>query len=528
MDGRSVRDAFLDLIRERGLSTIFSNPGSTEVPLVTDLPSDVRFMLGLHEATVVGMATGWALGRDEPALVLLHTTAGLGNAVAALATARVNRVPLVVLVGQQDRRHVAFEPFLTGRLAGLAGEYPVSVEQPVRGQDVPGAVRRAEHEAVTHRGPALVIVPMDDWQEPADVEREPAAPARVVRAAAADAYAVDELAALLGGAEQPGLVVGALADDADTWAALVELAERLSAPVWQEAFGARAGFPQDHPLFAGHLPADRTGLRATLDRHDAILCVGAPAFRQYTYVDGRFARPGLRVAVVTSDPAEAHRSAAELAVLAPPAQVCRELARRLPQRDADPPPPWRPEASPPQAGHPLRAEHVFDALGARLPRDAIVVEETPSSRPELHRRLAAVEPLGFVSAAMGGLGFALPAATGLRLARPDRPVVALVGDGAAMYSIQALWSAVEYGAGALFIVLANGGYAVMDMLAAQHGGVAPWPGLGHLDLRALAGGFGCAALRADDYASLELVLDQVVPTLAERDEPLLLEVAVSP
>src|SRR5207342_3379883 len=141
---------------------------------------------------------GWAIARREPALVILHTTAGLGNAVAALATARVNRAPLVVVVGQQDRRHLAFEPFLAGRLPGLAGDYPVSVDQPVRPQDVPGAIERAFHAAATARGPALVIVPMDDWEAPADEEREPAAAVgSILRAAAAAPEAVDALAAFL-------------------------------------------------------------------------------------------------------------------------------------------------------------------------------------------------------------------------------------------------------------------------------------------------------------------------------------------
>ena len=169
---RKVRDDALDVLREVGLTTIFANPGSTEIPFLSDLPDDFRFMLGLHEGSVVAMATGLAMARDEPAFVLLHTTAGLGNAVSALATARVNKAPLVVLVGQQDRRHLAQEPFLAGRLDGLAGEYPVWVNQPVRPQDVPGALARAWHEAQTGRGPALVIVPMDDWEAPADEDRD--------------------------------------------------------------------------------------------------------------------------------------------------------------------------------------------------------------------------------------------------------------------------------------------------------------------------------------------------------------------
>ncbi len=526
MSGRIVRDAFFDLLRERGLTTMFSNPGSTEIPLVTDLPTDLRFVLGLHEASVVGMATGFAIARDEPALVLLHTTAGLGNAVAALATARVNRAPLVVLVGQQDRRHIASEPFLTGQLAGLAGDYPVSVEEPACAQDLPSAIRRAEHEAVAKHGPALVIVPMDDWLAPADEEREPAAARRVVHAGAADPRAVDELAALLAGSERPALVVGALADDAETWAGLVQLAERLSAPVWQEAFGARAGFPQDHPLFAGHLPHDRGGLRAVLDPHDAVLCVGASAFKQYTFVEGRFTRPGVRVAVLTPDEAAAIRSSAELSVVAPMAPVCVELARRLEQRRADPPRSWRPEPLAPEAT--LRAGHVFDALSARLPRNAVLIEETPSTRPELGQRYAAVEPLGYLSAAMGGLGFAIPAAAGFRLARRDRPVVAVVGDGSSIYAIQGLWGAVEYGTGALYVVMSNGGYAVMDMLARLQGGSGPWPGIGHLDFQALSAGFGCESRLVADQSSLEAVLDEVIPTLADRDAPLLVEAVVAP
>ena len=166
---------------------------------------------------------------------------------------------------------------------------------------------------------------MDDWEEPADEEREPAAAVGpVLRAAAADPEAVDALAAFLADAKSPALVVGAGADDPETWAALVELAERLVAPVFQESFGARAGFPQDHPLYQGVLPADRPRLRERLAPYDALLVVGAPVFRQSRYAPGRLTEPGTRIAVVSDDPDEVHRSPAELAVLAPPAAVCRD------------------------------------------------------------------------------------------------------------------------------------------------------------------------------------------------------------
>src|SRR3954451_25019741 len=142
---------------------IFATPGSTEITFLADLPDDIEFVLALHEGSVVAIATGYATVHERPALVNLHTTAGLGNAVGALATARTNRVPLVVIVGQQDRRHLAARPFLAGDLEGLAGTYPVWVHQPARPQDVPSAIARAWHEANDGAGPALVIVPSDDW-----------------------------------------------------------------------------------------------------------------------------------------------------------------------------------------------------------------------------------------------------------------------------------------------------------------------------------------------------------------------------
>ena len=527
---RTVRDATFEVFRRRGLTTIFANPGSTEVPFLAGLPDDLRFVLALHEGSVLGLATGWALGRGEPALALVHTTAGLGNAVGGIATARVNRAPVVIVVGQQDRRHLVFEPFLAGRLQGLAGEYPVWAEQPVRAQDVPGAIDRAWHEAATARGPALVVVPMDDWLQEADDEREDAAAGRVLRTQAADEAAVAELAAFLDGARTPAIVAGAGAADEETWTALTALAERLAAPVFQESFGARAGFPQDHSHFAGFLPADRPRLREALAPHDAVLLVGAGAFRQSPWTPGRFTKPGTRLALVSDDPVEVHRSPVELAVLAPPGPTARALADRVSSRDATPPATFvsPPPPTPPAPGEPLTASHVLAALAGRLPAQAILVEEAPVDRPEIHDRLPARTPLGFVSAAMGGLGFGVPGAAGLKLALPDRPVVAVIGDGSSLYGIQGLWSAAHYRAGVLYVILSNGGYAIMDRLAERSGQDGPWPGFAEVDIAALALGFGCPARRISTHDELTAALDEAIPTLAARTEPLLLDVAIAP
>lgn len=525
----TVRDATFDVLRRLGLTTMFSNPGSTEVPFLAGLPEDLEFVLGLHEGAVVGMAAGYALGRGAPALVLLHSTPGLGNAVAALATARQNRAPLVILVGQQDRRHLAQDPFLAGRLAGLAGDYPVWVCEPARAQDVPGAIVRAHHEAASARGPAIVIVPMDDWAAPAPEPWEVLGPRRLLRSAAADPAVVEELAALVDGARAPAIVAGAGSDGVAGWAALTTLAERLGCPVWQEPFGGAAGFPQDHPRFAGHLPARRARLREVLAPFDVVLVVGTGALRQYPYDAGPLVEDGTRLVVVTRDPAEAHRSPAALAVLGDPAAVCAALAAAVEPRaaaaSAAPARVLPPAPDPPAPGAPLRAAHVLAALAERLPRDAVLVEETPSSRPELHARVPIVEPLGFVSA-MGLLGFALPAAIGVRMARPDRGVIAVVGDGASLYQILSLWSAGTYGAGVVFLVLSNGGYAIMDRLAERSGAPGPWPALDAIDLCALARAQSIDAIRITEHADLLEAFDDLIPTLAQRDAPLLVEVVV--
>jgi len=543
----TVRDGFFDVLRRHGMTTMFSNPGSTEIPLLAEFPGDIEFVLCLHEASAVGAATGWALGKQRPALALLHTTAGLGNAVGAIATARVNRAPVVIVVGQQDRRHLAYEPFLTGELEGLAGRYPVWTATPARAADVPALISQARHHAVAARGPAVVIVPMDDWTEPYEGSAREPAPLQLEIGAGVDRRLCSEVARRLLAARAPAIVAGAGADHPRIWAALAELAEVLRCPVWQEAFGARAGFPQDSGRFAGYLPAGRAALRDALGPHDVVLVAGAAALRQYGYEPGPLFAADTAVVVVTDDLAEASRSVADLAVLTPLTGFCELLTRLVARRagvrpDQSPalrPPVLKPPANghrehgsmpggPGQPGHPLRAEDVFAALSARLPANAVLIEETPSSRPQLQDMVPTRAPLGFLSAAMGGLGFAMPAAMGLKLACPDRPVVAVLGDGSSLYACQSLWTAQRYRAGVLYVVLSNGGYAIMDTLAEAAGGKPPWPSFSDVNIGQLARSFGCPSVRVQTCDELARVLDEAIPTLASRAEPLLVDVTVHP
>lgn len=544
---QTVREATFDVATKLGLTTWYGNPGSTEIPLLADFPSHLAYILGLHEHAVVAMATGHALAEERPVMVSVHTTAGLGNAVSALATARVNRAPLVVLVGQQDRRHIALEPFLTGHLESLAGDYPVSVQLPLRAQDVPGAVARACYEAAYYRGPAIVIVPMDDWHQPMDDTVLPA-PAEMIQASGVTPRDLEPMIELLDAAHAPVLVTGAGSDRRASWDAVVALADRLDCPVWQEPFTARAGFPQEHPRFAGFLPAGRAALRQQLSPYDCVLVIGAGVLKQYHYEPGPLFVEGTVVAVITEDPGEAVRSPARLAMIAGLESACTSLAGLVSQRSA---PDRRARAATlpsatdmaPSRDLPGQADDrdrtggtsinwltpaaVFAALAERLDPLTVVVEESPSSRDGLQGELPARHPLGYLSAAMGGLGFALGAATGIKLADPQRPVVAVVGDGSALYGIQALWSAAHYGAGVLFVVLDNGSYGIMNRLAAREGS-QPWPNFEDVQVDGLARALGCPAVEVTTVAALVDVLDEVVPTLAARRDPLLVNVVLDP
>jgi thiamine pyrophosphate-dependent acetolactate synthase large subunit-like protein len=526
----SVRDATFEVMRAHGMTRIFGNPGSTEVSFLTDLPGDIDFVMGLHEGAVVGMATGYALATGEPQFVNLHTAPGLGNAVNAIANARDCHAPLVIVVGQQDRKQLHLTPFLTGRaLERLAGEYPVWTHLPPRPQDVPGAIARAYHEAKLGAGPALVVVPMGDWQEPCG-PIPATAPAIVIQSAGVSPEQLDPLVELLVTAVSPVIVTGAGTDTPEGFAAAAALAERLACPVWHEPFSSRAGFPEDHPLFAGHLDWRRRTMRETLAPHDTVLVLGTKAFQLYVLDEEQPpVSPGTHVAVVSADVDEALQSACELAIVGPVAAVCAALAERSPQRTSATVVSFARPASPapPGPGEQLRSEHVLALLAEHLPADAVLVEESPSCRPEILERIPTRMPLGFVSNANGGLGFGFAGAIGLRMALPDRPVVAVIGDGAAMFGIQALWSAARYNAGALLIVMANGAYGVMDSQAHARGGKPPWPQFPELEIATMARALGCPATSVTTYDELSTTLIGAISGLRESTEPLLIEVSVA-
>jgi benzoylformate decarboxylase len=517
-EGSTVRSVTFDLLRALGLTTIFGNPGSTELPMLRDLPADFRYILGLQESVVVAMADGFAQASRHAALVNLHSSAGVGHAMGNLFTAYRNGTPLVVTAGQQARSILPYEPFL---FAERATEFPRPfvkwAAEPARAEDVPLAIARAFHIAMQAPcGPTFVSVPIDDWDRPC----APVVAARVSRQVRADEALLAEAADLLAAAQRPVVVAGAGVADAAVREALRELAERHAAPVWVAPMAARNPFPEDHPLFRGFLPASREAIVDRLGNADLVLVVGAPVFTFHVEGFGPFVPNDATLIQIVDDPAMAARTPLGLAIAGNIADALATLNERAPPQRSTPMPRVHVEAP---AADRLTDALVMARLQAIRPKGIAIVEEAPSTRGPMHDHLPVLAGEEFHTCASGGLGHGLPAAVGVALAQPDRTVLCLIGDGSAMYAIQGLWSAAQLGADVRFLVINNGGYAALDQFAALFGMTMVGSKLPGVDFVALANGQGVPAMRISAVPELDSALE----TLFSGTGPRLLEVVVA-
>jgi benzoylformate decarboxylase len=525
----SVREATFELLRERGMTTIFGNPGSTELPMLADYPGDFTYVLALQEAVAVGMADGYAQAAGRVAHVNLHTAPGVGNAMGALFNAQANKAPLLVTAGQQVRAHLTMQANLTNRDAARVPHPFVKWSyEPPRPQDVPAALSRAIHLAsLPPRGPAFVSVPMDDWEaevEPGAVRH--AVAREVTGRAGADPEAVRALARRLESAASPVMVAGPDIDAAGAWEAAVALAERCRLGVWATPAtgGGRLGFPESHPSFRGVLPPAIAPLAQALEGHDLVLVVGSSVFPYYPHVPGQPLPDGTRLVAITSDPDEASRAPMGDAIVADVRLTLEALVAAVAPADRPAPEPPEP-LPPPEDSDPPSAAAVHATLAEVLPEDGIVVLESPSSTLALRSRLRLSRPGSYFFAAGGGLGFGLAAAVGVQLAQPSRPVVCVVGEGSAQYAITALWSAAAYRVPVTFLVLRNDEYAILKWFA-QMEEVSGAPGLDlpGLDCAALASAYGVASRRAAAGEELRAALEAALAS----DSPELVEVRVAP
>ena len=494
----TVREATLALLRAHGITTIFGNPGSTELPMFRDFPDDFRYVLALQEAVAVGIADGFAQATGRPALVNLHSAAGVGHGLGNVFTAFRNRTPMVLVAGQQARSLLTGEPFLFAeRAVEFPEPYVKFAREPARAEDVPATLARAIQVADTPpRGPVIVSVPVDDWDRPA----EPVAPHRVVGEVRGDPDALAEVARRLDAASAPALVVGGEVDRDGAFDDVVALADRHAAPTYVAPMSPRCGFPERHPLFAGFLPAAHDGIRAALEGHDVVVVLGSPVFPFHTEGTVDAVPEGTDLVQLTEDPDQAAFTPVGLSVVTGVRLGVRALLDAPPPPARTAPPPRPPVAR--VGDEALTEELLLQTLADLRPADAIVVEEAPATRGPMHDHLPFDRPGSFFTCASGGLGHGLPASVGMALGRSER-VIALVGDGSAMYTIQALWSAAQLGVDLTVIVVDNARYRALDQFAEVFGIAKPvgttLPGL---DFVALAAGQGVPGTRVTTAAEL--------------------------
>ena len=526
----SVRQAVLDLLRGFGIRKIFGNPGSTELPLFLDFPPDFSYVLGLQEGVVVGMADGYAQATRQASFVNLHSAAGVGHAMGNIFTAYKNRTPMVITAGQQARSILPFDPFLhSAQATELPKPYVKWSVEPARAEDVPLAIARAYYIAMLPpRGPVLVSIPADDWA----VMTEPLLPRAVSTEMRGQPELLVQVGDALDAARHPALVIGAAVDRDGAWHEAVALAERHQARVFVAPMSGRCGFPEDHALFAGFLPAMRERIVQRLGGHDLILAVGAAAFTYHVEGFGPHLPEGATLCQLTDDPETAAWALTGTSVVGSIRQSLRDLlARPVPAfvqaRTAPARLPAAPRAEPPLPGERLSAAYLLQTLAELRPSHSIVVEEAPSARPVMQQHLPILEPGGFYTMCSGGLGHSLPAAVGVAMAeaqgRTGRRVIALIGDGSAMYCIQALWSAAQLQLPITFVIVKNRRYAALQEFAPTFGFAqdARLQGcdLPELDFVALAAGHGVRGVcvsRADElHAVLARELQSPTPVLVE-------------
>lgn len=496
----TVKEVTFNLLRKLGVTTVVGNPGSTEETFLKNFPSDFDYVLALQEASVVGIADGLSQGLRKPVIVNVHTGAGLGNAMGNILTAYLNKTPLIITAGQQTREMILMEPFLTNIDATLLPKPWVKwAYQPARAEDVPGAFLRAYATAIQEpAGPVFLSLPLDDW----DKEMSFDVPVRSVSTRKGpDPISLNEFANKLNLARNPVLIYGG--DIArigqSAWQSGIALAEKYQAPVWEAPFCERTPFPETHGLYAGELPAAIGPLSDKLNGHDLIIVIGAPVFRYYPYVPGKYLPNGASLLHVTDDPDEAAKAIVGDSLISDAGLFLDAILPLVNSRAKQSKGPFRAAPKKPADDLPLAPLAVFATLKANSPKEIVVSNESPSNTADFQDQFRFDQPDCFYTFASGGLGWNMPASVGLAIAERksgrNRPVLCVMGDGSYQYSLQSVYTAAQQKVHVVYVVLQNEEYGILKEFAVlEETPNVPGLDLPGLDIVSLAKGYGANAV----------------------------------
>jgi benzoylformate decarboxylase len=518
----NVRDAFYQLLRTQGITTIFGNPGSNELPLLRDFPDDFTYILALQEGAAVGMADGYAQATGRPALVNLHAAAGTGNAMGNLTNTQSGHVPVIITSGQQARRYTALNAMLTNVDAPTLVEPLVKWSgEPLRAQDVPQDLSKAIHlSTAAPAGPVYLSLPLDDWDQRADTDALDQLCRREVRAdPVITDRALTRLRERIETARNPVMVLGPGVDTEPGWAGSVRLAELHDLPVLIAPSPSRCPFPTRHPNFAGILPAGIPAVAGHFLDHDLVVGFGTALFRYHEFVEGSYLPDDTDVWAVTADPDEAARAPFGTVLVGDPADALTRLVADEPGRPAGSTPRHR-IAPADTLGPAFTAEAIVDALDAAKDTDTVIAHEWTSAET-LWDRFDLARPGSLYFPASGGLGWGLPAAIGLQLGDPSRRVLAMIGDGALHYTPSSLWTAAQYDVPVVFVVARNGEYgALKKFTRLMKAPDTPGLELPGMDITGLARSYGIAAQHVTSLGDLTHAVKEALA----GDKPQLIEV----
>ena len=478
----SGKQAFLQILKQEGVECMFGNPGTTELPLMDGLAREpgIRYILALQESVAIAMADGYAHASGKLAAVNVHTSPGLGNAMGMLYDARMSGAPMLLTAGQHDQAMNLTEPILWSDLPPVARPYVKWSHEITRLEDLPRAVRRAVKTAHAHpSGPVFISLPVDVLN--AERELDLLASTRIAPRIRGDAAAIEAAADLLARAKRPVIVAGDAVTQGDALAEMAEVAELLGAPVYGECVPSTCAFPFTHPLYAGPFPRLGPPIRNMLMGHDLLFSVGGDLFTLSLPSDVEPMPEGLTVVHMDTDPWQLGKNyPAQVAILGDPKATLPELAEALRKRlgpsgvkeraakiadlsaaHASATEKLRTKARAEAQSSPISPLALVGAVADAVPDDAIIVDESISSSHGVRNLFRAQDQRSFYGLRGGGIGWGLPATLGVKLAQPGRPVVGLIGDGSAMYTIQALWTASHDSIPCVYVIFNNASYRIL-------------------------------------------------------------------
>ena len=547
------KQALAEMLIAEGVEFIFGNPGTSETPFLDGLQDypQLKYMQALQEGTAVGMADGYARATGRPAFANIHIAGGLANGISGLYNAFRGGTPLVLTAGNSDTRMQMEEPTLSGDLVQMTAQYTKWSAEIKHASELPMAIRRAFKEAKTPpTGPVFLSFPWDTMDESADMEIIASAPG--YHRIRPDREALERSSALLSNASDPVIVVGDRVAQSGASPELVEVAERLGARVFATSY-SEVNFPTSHPLWGGILNTSSASARQAFAGSDVVLAVGANVFSSFLYVGEPFLDPGTKLVHLDNASWEVEKIyATEVGVLADPKAGLAELAMALDQdmsasakeaaatRSAT----WGELKSKSAQdrdqlarakwdNRPMPVERMMHELAQAVPEGTIMADESITSRGAVMNAFDFDEPGSMFSIRGGALGWGMPGSLGVKLANPDRPVLAIVGDGASLYTVQALWTASRYNIPVVYAICNNRAYRILKVnmeiylrnMLKDTDRKSDYVGMDFentLDLAALASAMGVAGEKIEDPEAIKGAVEKAFAS----GKPALLDISI--